>query len=226
MGRPRRPENLEQLLAEQLRYYRARAPEYSETAIPELPAGDLATARDAVLAELESFRPEGEVLELACGPATWTESLLRHADHVTAVDGAPEVLRLAAHKVKDPRVRFVQADIFGWKPDRRYDAVFFGFWLSHVPTQRFASFWQLVAECLKPAGRVAFVDDARRTSEELINGEESEVVRRTLNDGRAFRAVKVPHTPSRLERQLRDIGWDMRVRYLIEPFFWGSGAIR
>src|SRR6266511_3494592 len=29
--------------------------------------------------------------------------------------------------------RFIRADIFEWVPDRRYDVVFFGFWLSHVP---------------------------------------------------------------------------------------------
>jgi hypothetical protein len=33
-------------------------------------------------------------------------------------------------------VRFVQADLFAWKPDRRYDVAFFGFWLSHVPCDR------------------------------------------------------------------------------------------
>jgi 2-polyprenyl-3-methyl-5-hydroxy-6-metoxy-1,4-benzoquinol methylase len=216
-------ESLDALLAEQLTYYRARAPEYSQTAIPDLPTGDLAKVRGACLAEIEKFRPEGEVLELACGPGTWTPTLLAHAAKVTAIDGAPEVLELAASKVKDPRVCFIQADIFDWKPDRRYDAVFFGFWLSHVPTELFASFWRLVAECLKPAGRVAFIDDAYRTSEELINGERSEVIQRTLNDGRAFRAIKVPHTPATLERELRDLGWDITVRYLMDPFFWGSG---
>jgi demethylmenaquinone methyltransferase/2-methoxy-6-polyprenyl-1,4-benzoquinol methylase len=222
---PLRPqESLDALLAEQLAYYRARAPEYSETAIPDLPTGELAVARDRILAELEGFRPEGDVLELACGPATWTQTLLRHADRVTAVDGAPEVLELAASKVNDSRVRFVQADIFEWQPDRRYDAVFFGFWLSHVPTERFANFWHLVGECLKPNGRVAFVDDAYRTPDELIDGEQSEVIRRTLNNGTTFKAVKVPHTPARLEQRLRGIGWDVSVQYLVEPFFWGSGA--
>jgi demethylmenaquinone methyltransferase/2-methoxy-6-polyprenyl-1,4-benzoquinol methylase len=143
---------------------------------------------------------------------------------VTAIDGAPEVLELAASKVKDPRVRFVQADIFDWKPDRRYDAVFFGFWLSHVPTERFANFWQLVGECVKPNGRVAFVDDAYRTSDELIDGEQSEVIRRTLNNGTTFKAIKVPRTPAGLEQQLRGIGWDISVRWLVDPFFWGSGT--
>src|SRR5581483_9267161 len=216
------PDNLDGLLAEQLAYYRARAPVYSETVIPDAPSGDL--VRAAVLAELEDFRPEGDVLELACGPGTWTPELLRQAHSVTAVDGALEVLRIAEREVTDPRARFVQADIFDWKPDRRYDAVFFGFWLSHVPMQRFGAFWQLVAECLKPDGRVAFLDDAYRATDELIHGEQSEVICRTLNDGTAFKAVKVPHTPSRLEQQLRALGWDIRVRSLLDRFFWGSGS--
>lgn len=226
MGSVHEQEHLDSLLAEQLRYYRARAPEYSETAIPDLPTGDLARARNRVLSELQKFRPYGEVLELACGPGTWTRALLRHAEHLTAVDGAPEVLRLAAAKVTDPRVRFVQADIFDWKPDRRYDSVFFGFWLSHVPMRRFETFWGFVADCLKPNGRVAFVDDAYRTPDELINGEGSEVIKRTLNDGTEFRAIKVPHTPTELERQLHALGWNIRVRPLVDPFFWGAGARR
>jgi trans-aconitate methyltransferase len=86
--------------------------------------------------------------------------LLSHADDVTAVDAAPEMLQIAAAKVRDRRVRFVQADLFSWQPDRRYDVVFFGFWLSHVPLERFEEFWRLIDRCLKPAGWVAFVDDA------------------------------------------------------------------
>ena len=87
--------------------------------------------------------------------------------------------------------------------------------------QRFGAFWQLVAECLKPDGRVVFLDDAYRATDELIHGEQSEVIRRTLNDGTAFKAVKVPHTPAQLEQQLRALGWVIRVRYLIDP---SSGA--
>jgi hypothetical protein len=33
-------------------------------------------------------------------------------------------------------VRFICADLFAWSPERRYDVVFFGFWLSHVPLER------------------------------------------------------------------------------------------
>jgi demethylmenaquinone methyltransferase/2-methoxy-6-polyprenyl-1,4-benzoquinol methylase len=216
--------DLEALLAEQVAYYRARAPEYSETAIPELPVGELARARDAAIAALDAFRPEGDVLELACGPGTWTPELLRRAHTVTALDAAPEMLRLARTKVSDPRARFLQANVFDWKPDQRYDIVFFGFWLSHVPLERFADFWSRVDRGLKPNGRVAFVDDAYRTPDELIEGQRSAVIRRELNNGTRYRAIKVPHRPAELEQRLKALGWAIQVRDLEGPFFWGSGG--
>lgn len=149
MTQPARPGELEQLLAEQLAYYRARAPEYLETVLPELNADEVGSARSELLAALDAFRPSGDVLELACGPGTWTGVLAGYATSVTAVDAAPEMLAAAAANVASDRVRFLDADLFGWSPDRRYDVVFFGFWLSHVPPERFASFWSLVADCLK-----------------------------------------------------------------------------
>jgi ubiquinone/menaquinone biosynthesis C-methylase UbiE len=65
------------------------------------------------------------VLELACELGVWTSRLLRHATDVTTVDPSPEMLAIAASRVRDDRVRFVQADLFTWVPDRRYDVVFF-----------------------------------------------------------------------------------------------------
>jgi demethylmenaquinone methyltransferase/2-methoxy-6-polyprenyl-1,4-benzoquinol methylase len=166
----------------------------------------------------------GHVLELACGPGAWTERLLKHATSVTAVDAAPEMLARAKARVGDNRVRFIHADLFTWKPDRRYDVVFFGFWLSHVPLDRFDSFWALIATCLEPAGRVFFVDDAYRTPDELIEGEASSTIRRRLNDGTPYRAVKVPHRPADLEERLTRLGWHIRIMPTSGPFYWGTGA--
>jgi len=145
-------EELTRLLAEQSAYYRTLGAGYLDQGL-DLPGGDeLAEA-------LEAFRPAGSVLELACGPGVWTGQLLRHATDVTAVDGSPEMLAAAAARLATAaarlgaaQLRLVQADLFSWVPDRRYDVVFFGFWLSHVPLERFASFWSLVADCLKDGG--------------------------------------------------------------------------
>jgi trans-aconitate methyltransferase len=203
------------LLAEQMAYYRAVAPEYFDHAIEEVGGSELADA-------IEAFRPRGDVLELACGPGTWTPLLARHAASLTAVDQSPEMLALAARRVDG--VRFLQANLFAWEPDRRYDAVFFGFWLSHVPLERFEGFWQLVADCLEPGGRVLFVDDGYRTPDELVYGADSSTIRRELKDGTAFRAVKVPHEPAALERRLTALGWDIAVHATAGPFYWGAGG--
>ena len=164
------------------------------------------------------------MLELACGPGLWTPRLLRHAASVTALDASPEMLAIARAAVSDHRVRFVQADLFAWQPDRRYDVVFFGFWLSHVPLERFAAFWDRVEACLAPGGRVFFADDAHRTPDELVEGAASSTIRRRLNDGTAYRAVKVAHTPHELKARLASIGWDITVTPTEGPFYWGAGG--
>ncbi|HEY1518581.1 MAG TPA: class I SAM-dependent methyltransferase [Solirubrobacteraceae bacterium] len=217
-------DELEALLAEQVAYYRARAPEYAEGGIPELGEEELTAGWHALNAEIERFAPTGDVLELACGPGTWTELLLRHASTLTVVDASPEMLALAAEKVHDERVRFIEADLFDWRPDRTYDVVFFGFWLSHVPLERFESFWATVGTCLGPGGGVLFVDDAFRTDDELIEGPESATIRRHLNDGTEYRAVKVPHTPAGLERRIADLGWRVSVEQMPGPFFCGAAT--
>jgi ubiquinone/menaquinone biosynthesis C-methylase UbiE len=114
------------LLAEQRAYYRALAPDYLSQGLDLPGGGELAEA-------LEGFRPAGSVLELACGPGVWTSQLLRHATDVTAVDASAEMLAIAAARITSSRVRFIQADLFAWRPERRYDAVFMGFWILPCP---------------------------------------------------------------------------------------------
>ena len=193
------------------------APDYLNQGL-DLPGGDELTAA------LEAFQPRGSVLEFACGPGLWTGQLLRHADDVTAVDASPEMLAIAEARVGRERVRFIQADLFTWRPDRRYDVVFIGFWLSHVPAERFESFWSMVADCLQPHGRVFFADDAYRTPDELVEGPSSSTIRRQAADGTAYRLVKVPHQPGGLERRLRELGWDIEVSATAGPFYWGAGS--
>jgi SAM-dependent methyltransferase len=206
------------LLAEQQAYYSALAPDYFDQLL-DIPGGTELADR------LDAFRPAGSVLDLACGPGTWTGCLLRHASDVTAVDASPEMLAIAASRVGDDApVRFVEADLFTWEPDRRYDVVFMGGWLSHVPAERFESFWSVVAAALTPTGRVFFIDDHYRTPEELIEGPESSTIQRRTPDGTAYRIVKVHHEPADLERRLRGLGWNITVTLTGGPFFWGAGC--
>lgn len=129
------------------------------------------------------------------------------------MDAAPEMLAVARDRVGDLGVEFVQADLFAWNAPRRFDTVFFAFWLSHVPPARFAAFWELVRRALRPGGRACFVDDGpgEEAVEEVLTGQPAPAVRRQLNDGSVHRIVKVFPQPEQLARGLTSIGWSARV---------------
>ncbi|WP_223186547.1 class I SAM-dependent methyltransferase [Streptomyces sp. CBMA29] len=114
------------LVAEQMAYYRAQATAYDR------PYAQYQELRD-LLEVVDELPIAGDVLELACGTGQWTPRLAARARSVTAVDAAAEVLAIARTRTASSTVRFVEADVFAWQPPRRYDTVFFAFWLSHVP---------------------------------------------------------------------------------------------
>jgi demethylmenaquinone methyltransferase/2-methoxy-6-polyprenyl-1,4-benzoquinol methylase len=107
-----------------------------------------------------------------------------------------------------------------------YDAVFFGFWLSHVPPDRFDQFWALVVGCIDGSGRVAFVDEDDRAAPSdkinMVGGVPA--ASRVLSDGRRFDIVKVYWAPGDLERRLRDLGWEISVRPVGATFLYGVGS--
>ncbi|MDQ2941561.1 MAG: class I SAM-dependent methyltransferase [Chloroflexota bacterium] len=212
----------DRLIHDQIAYYRRRAAEYDSTSSP---VGDpFHTDAERIRGHLRAFQPFGRVLELACGTGQWTGLLARQAVELTAIDSSPEMLRLNAAKVGDPRVRYVTADLFAYQPDSAYDNVFFGFWLSHVPPGRFAAFWELVRGCLAPDGRVFFVDEAAHGlwDEDWLD-REGAIVRRRLLDGSVHRVVKALWSPSDLQERLASLGWDVIVEG-VGPFYWGHGA--
>jgi demethylmenaquinone methyltransferase/2-methoxy-6-polyprenyl-1,4-benzoquinol methylase len=200
------------LLAGQRDYYRARAASYER---------DLYTwdgAAQTLTAVVARVPAGGTLLELACGTGVWTERLLSRASAVTAVDAAPEMIAIARERAG--AAEFVVADLFEWSPQRRYDTVFFGFWLSHVPADRFVAFWQCVRSALADGGRVVFVD-------EHVIGQDKEtwlgadVALRTLPDGSEHRIVKTYIDPESLQRRLAELGW----RAEIEPLAAGAWVL-
>ena len=209
------------ILAEQLAYYRAAASDYEYQSVE---FGIDLVGLDKLLTAIDAFRPTGDVLELACGTGVWTQHLARFATTLTAVDGAPEMLARARARDANDSVRFIEADLFAWRSDRRYDAVFFGFWLSHVPEEHFDSFWSLVDDCLRPGGQVFFCDDNYRAPAELIEGRSSPIVQRRTDDGTPFHIIKIPFKPEELEGRLRALGWDIGVFPTTGPFYWGTGG--
>jgi SAM-dependent methyltransferase len=67
-----------------------------------------------------------------------------------------------------------------------------------------------------------FADDAYRTPDELLEGPSSSTIRRQIPNGTAYRIVKVPYQPADLERELHQLGWDIKVSVTAGPFYWGA----
>ncbi len=241
--------NVSVLMADQIAYYRARAPEYDQWWAREGPSdfgpefnAAWASEIDAVGAVLSAFNPTGEVLELAAGTGGLTVELARWAKAITAVDASPEALEINRAKLSQAGipVEYVTADLFAWEPSRRYDVVFFSFWLSHVPVERFDAFWAFVARSLRPDGRFFFVDSAGPEWSRFSGASEADsestvrrvrtptdvaadVALREVADGRQFHIVKRFWTPDALRGELEARGWEATVAETAWAFIYGHG---
>jgi SAM-dependent methyltransferase len=210
------------VVAEQIAYYRARAGEYDATSTPE---GDPFAAHANAISERVASLVSGRVLELAAGTGQWTRLLADQADELLVTDASPEMLELNRAKVGErPNVRYHLADALALSSARTYDVVFFGFFLSHVPPGRFEAFWASLAPLLAPGGRVVFVDEGRHFlwREDWID-EAAGIVRRRLGDGTEHRAVKVLWDPAQLSGRLARLGWNASAQ-AEGPFFWGTAT--
>lgn len=224
---------MSELLQHQIEYYRARAPEYDEwfyrnglydhgEAQKRQWEGEAQIARDQLL----SSSGYAHVLELAPGTGIWTQELVKIADRVTAVDASPEMIAINRVKLGSDQVDYQLADIFRWQPQTRYDMVFFGFWLSHVPAKRLSTFLKTVHQALKPGGRLFLVDSLlgeQTTLAEQDTETPDDLQKRILNDGRQFEIVKIYYDPAQLTATLRAHGFDITARHTPNYFLYADG---
>jgi 2-polyprenyl-3-methyl-5-hydroxy-6-metoxy-1,4-benzoquinol methylase len=220
------------VLREQREYYQARANEYDEWFFRQGrydhgPEHRTAWFREVALIEaaLHQELQSGEVLELACGTGLWTQHLVRQHSRVVALDASPEAIAINRRRVQSSVVEYVVTDLFTWQPEARFDAVFFSFWLSHVPRIEFERFWAKVGASLKPKGRVFLIDsllEQASTARDHAPVDQSGLVERRLNDGREYKIVKIFYEPASLQRQLSSLGWNGWIRSSGQFFLYGS----
>ena len=224
-----------QTLQEMMIYYQERAHEYDEWFYRQgrYDRGSEQNERwfaeaAEVVAALGTLNLSGDILELAPGTGIWTERLVRTAATVTAVDASAEMIEINRTKVANERVTYLQADLFTWQPERLYDGIFFGFWLSHVPLERLDSFLESVAAMLRPGGKIFFVDslpvDSSSAIDHVLPEPGNQVMVRKLNDGRAFQIVKNFYEPVDLTRRCRRAGLELTVSTTATYFLYGAGA--
>lgn len=165
---------------------------------------------DAAGRWLDALPIRGEIVELAAGTGWWSPLLASKGElslydvNAATLDRARD--RLVAHGLRAHiHVRDAWAE-----PDRPVDAVFAGFWLSHVPRARLVSFLELVHRWLRPGGRFVFIDslpDPQSSAADHPTPADDLSVRR-LDDGREFTIVKVFYGGTELETALRAAGFE------------------
>jgi demethylmenaquinone methyltransferase/2-methoxy-6-polyprenyl-1,4-benzoquinol methylase len=203
--------------ADLLAYYEARASEYDDWYLrrgryERGPVHDAAWNAELDMAGrwLDELPIAGEIVELAAGTGWWSP-LLASKGELSLYDAATGPLerareRLVAHRLRAHlHVRDAWAD-----PDRAVDAVFTGFWLSHVPRARLDAFLGIVRSWLKPGGTFAFIDsllDPQSSAADHPTPADDVSVRR-LDDGREFTIVKVYYEPGELEAALARAGFE------------------
>ena len=148
------------VLKEQLAYYKARAGEYDESLQGIFPYDEPSLDPQAnqewlqIVRALHALGPVDEVLELACGTGIWTQELISIGRSITAIDGSPEMIAINRAKPRTAAIDYHCVELFDWNPEKQYDLVFFSFWLSHIPPSQLSDFLDRVARATKPGGRV------------------------------------------------------------------------
>jgi hypothetical protein len=204
--------------AELVPYYEARAGEYDDWYLrrgryAHGPVQDMAwqVELDAATAWLDGLPFRGEIVELAAGTGWWS-ALLATKGELHAYDAAAAPLdrardRLLAHGL---RAHLQVRDAWA-PPDRTIDALFTGFWLSHVSRERLPEFLRIVRAWLKPGALFAAIDslpDPASGARDRLPPPGLDLSRRRLADGREFTIPKVHYAPAQLEGALRAAGLD------------------
>lgn len=214
--------------AELRAYYAARAAEYDDWYLrrgrySHGPIDDQAWARDldAATLWLDALPIAGEIVELAAGTGWWSP-LLAQKGTLWLYDAVEQPLdrardRLLAHNL----TAHIHVSDAWAEPDRQVDALFCGFWLSHVPRARLAEFLALCRRWLRPSGTFAFIDSRRDRKSGATDHPEpaDDMSVRRLDDGREFTIVKVYYEPAELEAALTEAGFNDADVGVTERFF-------
>ena len=199
-------------------YYEARAPEYDDRYLrrgrySHGPIHDAAwqAELDAAGRWLDGLPIRGEIVELAAGTGWWSP-LLASKGEASLYDATEAPLAVARERLVAHGLRAHLHVRDAWaEPDRPVDALFAGFWLSHVPPERLPAFLALTRRWLRPGGLFAFIDsldDPKSGTVDRVEPVDGVSVRRVA-DGREFRVVKIHHEPAALAQAMGKAGFEV-----------------
>jgi protein-L-isoaspartate O-methyltransferase len=173
-------------------YYQRRAPEYDAVYNKRERHDDLSK----LALRLATLFAGRTVLEVAAGTGYWTQVLVASAGHVVATDVNDGPLQIAKDRdYAKASVDFELADAFRLGAVAgHFDALFAGFWWSHLAIAQQSEWLTQVADRLPPGALVAFIDNR------FVEGSTHPISRmdsdgntyqsRTLADGSTWEVLK------------------------------------
>lgn len=201
-------------------YYPHRTPDYEEVYDKPERQDDLALLKTKVPELLAGRR----VLELACGTGWWTQWIAPTAASVLATDQSPEMLTQAQTKTWPPdRVAFRWLDAYDLgTAGQDADALFAGFFWSHIPRERLPRFLASLQRALAPGARFVFVDNryvpASSTPISQEDAQGNTYQERALRDGTTYELMKNFPSAEELRRELEAVGRNVELLEL--PYYW------
>lgn len=170
------------------------------------------------------------VLEIACGTGYWTQFIAPVAKYLTATDISAEVIEIARRRESCGEVAFRIEDALALSPNiGRFDSLFSGLWVSHIPCQGLRGFIEHIHEFLITGSKVMLIDNSQRQCELLpvvyTDDQGNTYQDRVLDDGSVHRILKNFPDEAVLEEAIEDLGTHPQYEEL-DHYWWFSYDVK
>ena len=213
-----------ELLQGQIEYYNNRAVEYDEWfyRINRYDRGKDLNNKwfneiEIIKKSLASLNNVETILEIASGTGIWIKELLLIGKKITVVESSEEMLNINKSKncALQNRIKYIKSNIFDWKSEKKYDLIFFSFWLSHVPPEYLIQFLNQIYQLLSKNG-IVFIVDSLKTSTSTAKNHflkyEGIIQQRKLNSGKSYNICKIFYNLKELENDFANIGFKATIK--------------
>jgi ubiquinone/menaquinone biosynthesis C-methylase UbiE len=191
-------------------YYERLAPRYESKHGKDKPLPDGVVQYWKGVAECFAKHLSGrDVLEIACGPGTWTHQLAHTVRSITATDFNETTLEQArAKSYPEDKVRFVKADAYTLEGiEGKFNGGLANHWFSHIPKSRISRFLDTFHAKLQSGARVVIGDT------QLPDGEPPPHFSHTDDEGNT---VVLRYIPDDNDPKKRDRQWKVIKNYPTE----------
>lgn len=168
---------------------------------------DYEITKQVLLNELALERDD-RVLEIGCGPGTWTELIAPQVRSVTAVDIAAAMIGIAQKRVVSGHVTFWHGDFIQFDDQEAYDSVFCVRVLEYFSDK--LQVIQRIATLLKPEGRLVLIAKSTPTLLTLRRNVIEKALPKTFESKNGPPGQRI--SANALDQIMRDTGFS-QVRY-------------